>query len=168
LASVRQLDENCRRTWERMVALGEYVVVGLPPASNRRANHAVWHHPSGVRPRMATSTSDLGRQRSSASRPTEDQVMAGTGCSGQLTVHTVPGDHLTMFLEPNVDAGGKLAAELERVDGVVPLPQPSESDWAYNSLGESFGDSSGTSACRSNIVTDRVPMDLGGARLPTS
>jgi thioesterase domain-containing protein len=132
LASVRQLamKEVPAHVGERMVALGEYVVVGLRALlhPDERANHALsgMHHPSGIRLRISNYQHQTYPGRltlfRAAGRPTEDPSYGWDGAARDgLTVHTVPGDHLTMFLEPNVDVlARKLAAELERVDGVVP------------------------------------------------
>jgi phthiocerol/phenolphthiocerol synthesis type-I polyketide synthase E len=161
LASVRQLamKEVPAHVGERMVALFGYAVGGLRALlhPDPRAKDALFgvHHPSGIRLRIRnyehqTYPGPLTLFRA-AGRPTDSVEDPSYGWDGTawdgLVVHTVPGDHLTMFLEPNVDVlARKLAAELDRVDGAVALfHNVTEHTIASE---ESFGDSSGTSACR--------------------
>ena len=86
------------------------------------------HHPSGVRLRISgydlkpyAGRLTLFRTAGRRTEPTADPSYGWAGVARDgLTLHTVPGDHLSMFLEPNVEVlADKLAAELEAADGVA-------------------------------------------------
>ncbi len=111
---------------ERIVAAARFLGDTIRGASVRDTVRGKYH-PSGVRPRIggyrpkpyagAVVVFRTGRSR---------QAEAGTSVGwdefvrGSLTLIPVPGDHLTMFLEPNVDVlARELARCLERAEAAT-------------------------------------------------
>jgi thioesterase domain-containing protein/acyl carrier protein len=137
LASVRQLGrrEVPGYLGDRMAAAARRLAAALralvrpaPPAGDVRAGR---HHPSGIRlrisaydgrPYMGSLTLFRAEGRRWAGSENDPGYGWARWAQGGLTVHPVPGNHLTMFLEPNVQVlARKLSAELARADAAVAM-----------------------------------------------
>jgi oxalate---CoA ligase len=120
---------------ERISALAEYVAGELralaKPVARAGDGLAGVPHPSGVRvrikdyePQPYAGRLALLQTAGPHTGPEQDRSRGWAEVArGGLTVHMVPGDHLSMFLEPNVEVlARKLAAELEAARSNSTLP----------------------------------------------
>ncbi len=137
-ASVRQLGRKEVPAYlvERLATVARTLADALRTLVLRepRTDNAILgkHHPSGIRLRIMTyhQQSYPGEMTlfRAVGRPVlsvKDPSYGWEGFArGGLVVHPVPGDHLSMFLEPNVEVlAHQFAAELERVDASLAAPR---------------------------------------------
>ncbi len=133
LGSLRQLAirEVPPYVAERSMVLARHLADSLrarvQPAHRGNDNLFGLHHPSGIRVRIRNYLYSpyFGRltvfRAADQFRSVADPANGWSGIArGGLTVHSVPGDHLSMFQAPNVQIlGEKLASELERADAAA-------------------------------------------------
>jgi acyl-CoA synthetase (AMP-forming)/AMP-acid ligase II/thioesterase domain-containing protein/acyl carrier protein len=134
VSSLRQLPvrEALAHIAERIAALAPYVADELrglvKPEAQAGGPLAGTRHPSGIRvrisgyePRPYFGRLALFPTAGPRPGPPEDTGCGWAGVARNgLAVHAVPGDHISMFLEPNVEVlSRRLAAELERADSAA-------------------------------------------------
>jgi len=99
----------------------------VQPRNGESDNLFGLHHPSGIRVRIRNYPYQPYFGRLTVFRAADhregidDPANGWSGIArGGLTVHSVPGDHLSMFLAPNVQIlAQKFASELERADAAL-------------------------------------------------